>query len=108
VSGNPSSPDEATNRDLPSEVANVSDRAPRSYPKHVWSPAGGWYANPSNWRGNTLAAGAVIVSILAVTWKFSAGREEFVRNPTPEEFSPSRYWNKQFLAAEKARKASEQ
>ena len=23
------------------------------YPKYVWSPAGGWWANPVHWKRNT-------------------------------------------------------
>lgn len=23
------------------------------YPKYVWSPAGGWWANPAHWKRNT-------------------------------------------------------
>ncbi|KAI9167223.1 RING finger protein [Paramyrothecium foliicola] len=60
------------------------------YPKHVWSPAGGWYAQPANWRGNTIIAGAVIFGIAAVTWKFSAERETFARKPEPGGWYPSR------------------
>ncbi|KAF4125268.1 E3 ubiquitin-protein ligase RNF115/126 [Geosmithia morbida] len=55
------------------------------YPKHVWSPSGGWYSQPSNWKGNTIVAGAVMAAIVAVTWKFSADRETFARKPEPGE-----------------------
>merc|ERR1711988_311844 len=51
------------------------------YPKHVWSPAGGWYAQPANWRMNTMIAGATMFSIVAVAWNFSAGRETWARKP---------------------------
>ncbi|KAM3428764.1 hypothetical protein NHJ13734_008459 [Beauveria thailandica] len=60
------------------------------YPKHVWSPAGGWYAQPANWRGNTLIAGAVIFGIVAVTWKFGADREQWAHKPRSGEWYPSR------------------
>ncbi|KAF4466179.1 hypothetical protein FALBO_6960 [Fusarium albosuccineum] len=81
------------------------------YPKHVWSPAGGWYARPANWRGNTLIAGAVMASIVAVTWKFSAERETWAHKPSPTDFQPSRYWSKQLKQwdredQEKAEKSS--
>lgn len=23
------------------------------FPKHVWSPSGGWWANPTHWKRNT-------------------------------------------------------
>ena len=60
------------------------------YPKHVWSPAGGWYAQPANWRANTLVAAGIMVGIVAVTWKFSAERERWARKPEPGEWHPSR------------------
>lgn len=66
------------------------DKAADRYPKHVWSPAGGWYAQPANWRVNTLLAGAAVVGIVAVTWKFSAERETWARKPEPWEWHPSR------------------
>lgn len=62
----------------------------KRYPKHVWSPAGGWYAQPANWKGNTIIAGAVMAAIVAVTWKFSAERETWARRPEPEGWYPSR------------------
>merc|ERR1712054_174212 len=63
------------------------------YPKHVWSPAGGWYAQPANWRMNTMIAGATMFSIVAVAWNFSAGRETWARKPE-DGWYPSRYWSK--------------
>ncbi|KAJ7661695.1 hypothetical protein B0H17DRAFT_323071 [Mycena rosella] len=26
------------------------------YPKYVWSPAGGWWSQPANWKMNTFIA----------------------------------------------------
>ncbi|EGR48018.1 uncharacterized protein TRIREDRAFT_62912, partial [Trichoderma reesei QM6a] len=60
------------------------------YPKHVWSPAGGWYAQPANWRANTFIAGAVMFGVVAITWKFSADRERWAHKPEPWEWHPSR------------------
>ncbi|KAJ4165320.1 hypothetical protein LMH87_006956 [Akanthomyces muscarius] len=74
------------------------------YPKHVWSPAGGWYAQPANWRGNTLIAGAVIFGIVAVTWKFGADREKWAHKPQPGEWYPSRNWSKQLIQWDKEEK----
>ncbi|KAG5917318.1 hypothetical protein E4U42_007298 [Claviceps africana] len=71
------------------------------YPKHVWSPAGGWYAQPGNWRANTVIAAGVIVGMVAVTWKFSAERETWARKPEPGEWHPSRYWSKQLVQWDK-------
>ncbi|KAJ4156884.1 hypothetical protein NW754_008521 [Fusarium falciforme] len=81
------------------------------YPKHVWSPSGGWYAQPSNWRANTLIAGVVMAGIVAVTWKFSAERETWAHRPEPGQWYASRRWSKQLVQwdkedAEKAEKSS--
>ncbi|KAM7206840.1 hypothetical protein V8F20_002546 [Naviculisporaceae sp. PSN 640] len=62
------------------------------YPKHVWSPAGGWYAQPNNWKANTAAFGLAIFGITALVWKLSAERE--VR------------WSKQILEHERKEKAA--
>jgi hypothetical protein len=67
-----------------------SDRDRCSYPKEVWSPAGGWYAQPANWRANTAIMTATIVGIVAVTWSISAEREYRDRMPQPGRFFPSR------------------
>eukprot|EP01040_Poterioochromonas_malhamensis_P000293 gene293-307_t len=41
------------------------------YPKHVWSPAGGWWANPTHWKRNTAiyigVAGFILYSINEAT-----------------------------------------
>ncbi|KAI5466597.1 hypothetical protein BGZ63DRAFT_369021 [Mariannaea sp. PMI_226] len=71
------------------------------YPKHVWSPAGGWYAQPANWRVNTLIAGAAMLGVVAVTWNFSAKRETWAHKPEPWEWHPSRYWSKQLIEWDK-------
>jgi hypothetical protein len=71
------------------QFSNIASRTYR-YPKHVWSPAGGWYAQPGNWRANTLVAAGVMVGIVAITWKFSAERETWARKPEPGEWHPSR------------------
>ncbi|XP_032230070.1 uncharacterized protein LOC116613693 [Nematostella vectensis] len=34
-----------------------------AYPKFVWSPSGGWWCNPKNWRRNTLIAFGVYAAI---------------------------------------------
>ncbi|KAJ4425182.1 hypothetical protein N0V82_000237 [Gnomoniopsis sp. IMI 355080] len=72
------------------------------YPKHVWSPAGGWYAQPSNWKVNTAVFGAVIVGLTALTWNLSANREFRHKMPRPDRFYPSRNWTKQIKEHEKA------
>ncbi|KAK1759349.1 hypothetical protein QBC47DRAFT_398160 [Echria macrotheca] len=75
------------------------------YPKHVWSPAGGWYAQPSNWKPNTAIAGLVIFGITAAVWKLSAETEYRHKMPEPDRFYPSRHWSRQIVEHEKAQKA---
>ncbi|KAL0930434.1 uncharacterized protein CTRU02_214509 [Colletotrichum truncatum] len=80
------------------------------YPKHVWSPAGGWYTQPANWRMNTAIIGTVMVGVVAAIWKISAEKE--VRYVMPQEgrFFPSRYWSKQLIEYDReqaAKKAKE-
>lgn len=60
------------------------------YPKEVWSPAGGWYAQPANWKANTAIIGAAVVGIVAATWSLSAERERRDKMPEPGRFFPSR------------------
>ena len=61
------------------------------YPKHVWSPAGGWYAQPTNWKANTAIASTVIVGIVAMCWKVSAEIEQRDHMPEQGRFYPSRW-----------------
>ncbi|KAJ5135416.1 uncharacterized protein N7515_004694 [Penicillium bovifimosum] len=65
------------------------------YPKEVWSPAGGWYAQPANWRANTAIMGAFVIGVAAVAFSISAEREYRDKMPEPGRFFPSRYWSKQ-------------
>ncbi|PHH62245.1 hypothetical protein CDD81_7305 [Ophiocordyceps australis] len=65
------------------------------YPKHVWSPSGGWYAQPKNWKSNTLIAGAVMFGICAIAFRYGAEYEERVRRPEPGEWYISRHWSRQ-------------
>ncbi|MCJ1449502.1 MAG: hypothetical protein MMC23_010022 [Stictis urceolatum] len=60
------------------------------YPKHVWSPAGGWYAQPGNWKQNTAIMMTVIVGITALAWNVSAKKEFRTRMPEEGRFYPSR------------------
>ncbi|KAF1361387.1 hypothetical protein EJ07DRAFT_112133 [Lizonia empirigonia] len=71
------------------------------YPKHVWSPAGGWYAQPNNWKGNTAVVGLVLVSIVGMAWTVSAQREYRDKMPEQGRFFPSRYWSRQIVEHEK-------
>lgn len=74
----------------PESVPSALLTAAYSYPKHVWSPAGGWYAQPSNWKVNTAVFGAVIVGLVGLTWNLSANREFRHTMPRPDRFYPSR------------------
>ncbi|KAL5594139.1 hypothetical protein BROUX41_001185 [Berkeleyomyces rouxiae] len=65
------------------------------YPKHVWSPSGGWYCQPANWKANTAIMGAVILGTVAIAWNVSAEREIRFKKPEPDRFYPSRYWTRQ-------------
>ncbi|CEJ80328.1 hypothetical protein VHEMI00518 [[Torrubiella] hemipterigena] len=76
------------------------------YPKHVWSPAGGWYAQPANWRGNTFIAGAVVFGIVAVVFNFSADRERRAHKPAAWESHISRRWATQLINWDKEDKAT--
>ncbi|KAJ8126039.1 hypothetical protein O1611_g7599 [Lasiodiplodia mahajangana] len=77
------------------------------YPKHVWSPSGGWYTQPSNWKANTAVFMGVIVGITALAWNLSAQREYRHKMPEPGRFFPSRYWSKQIREHEAAQKAAQ-
>ncbi|KAA8895520.1 hypothetical protein FN846DRAFT_969139 [Sphaerosporella brunnea] len=74
------------------------------YPKHVWSPSGGWYSRPGNWRQNTAIMFALIAGITAMAFKTSAELEVRHRMPDPDRFYPSRYWSRQIIEFEKAKK----
>lgn len=71
------------------------------YPKEVWSPAGGWYSRPANWKANTAVIGAAVLGVVAVTWSISADRERREKMPEPGRFFPSRYWSRQIIEHER-------
>ena len=62
------------------------------YPKWVWSPAGGWYCDPVEWKRNTAIVAGVWVVILAFTFKLSADNER--RLHPPRWKIPSQLWCK--------------
>jgi hypothetical protein len=41
------------------------------YPKWVWSPAGGWWASPANWKRNTAIYFGVSAVIISAGWLYS-------------------------------------
>eukprot|EP00296_Roombia_truncata_P009821 JP448458.1.p2 GENE.JP448458.1~~JP448458.1.p2 ORF type:complete len:79 (+),score=5.25 JP448458.1:38-274(+) len=66
--------------------------APRHpYPKHVWSPAGGWWnTNPKNGSRNTAIISGVCVIISAGIFMLSAVKER--REVAPKHWIPSSLW----------------
>ncbi|KAH7385444.1 hypothetical protein DE146DRAFT_759680 [Phaeosphaeria sp. MPI-PUGE-AT-0046c] len=74
------------------------------YPKHVWSPAGGWYAQPANWKANTAVIGLVLTGIVGVVFMTGANLEYRDKMPEQGRFFPSRYWSKQIREHERKQK----
>ncbi|CAI2162188.1 921_t:CDS:2 [Funneliformis geosporum] len=68
------------------------------YPKEVWSPAGGWWSRPANWKSNTTIITAGVFVIVGIVWKISAEREW--RHNKPNKWIPSMMWSKQFKNGE--------
>ncbi|KAJ3847826.1 ribosomal protein L5 domain-containing protein [Lentinula lateritia] len=54
-------------------ILGGGDRYP--YPKQVWSPAGGWWVRPSNWKSNTFIVAAGIAGICYLVGNVSASKE---------------------------------
>ncbi|CAB3998802.1 Hypothetical predicted protein [Paramuricea clavata] len=39
------------------------------YPKYVWSPSGGWWCEPRNWRRNTaIGFGMIFAACVPICW----------------------------------------
>ena len=38
------------------------------YPKYVWSPSGGWWCDPPNWKRNTVVAAIISLTIAATVY----------------------------------------
>ena len=45
------------------------------YPKFVWTPTGGWYCDPPNWRKNTGLAMIFVLASSGLVWYISAQLE---------------------------------
>ena len=45
------------------------------FPTHIWTPAGGWYPSPKNWRANTMVMLGVIGVAAFSTFTLSASLE---------------------------------
>lgn len=63
------------------------------YPKWVWSPAGGWWCEPKQWKRNTAICLGVWGVALFFTFKFSARNERRLGAPADYPI-PSQYWCK--------------
>ncbi|KAH7902871.1 hypothetical protein BJ138DRAFT_1021427, partial [Hygrophoropsis aurantiaca] len=63
------------------------DGAQYPYPKHVWSPAGGWWTRPANWRSNTAITFAGMLAVAYGVFTVSAGKER--RDVQPDRPIPS-------------------
>mmetsp|Transcript_12801 Transcript_12801/g.18894 ORF Transcript_12801/g.18894 Transcript_12801/m.18894 type:complete len:89 (+) Transcript_12801:112-378(+) len=74
-----------------------------NYPKYVWSPAGGWYANPPNWKRNTALALLGIVLSNAVVFSFSIKNEKRYIKPTG--WIPSMLWCDQYVPTKEEKAA---
>ncbi|KAG8469774.1 hypothetical protein KFE25_006229 [Diacronema lutheri] len=57
------------------------------YPKWVWSPVGGWWCDPPNWRRNTGLAGCGLVLAIGYVWSWSAALERRPNTPIRPIFS---------------------
>ncbi|TEB32959.1 hypothetical protein FA13DRAFT_1616350, partial [Coprinellus micaceus] len=68
------------------------------YPKHVWSPAGGWWVRPSNWAANTTFAAVGIAGVVFAAWNVSADHERRVTQP--DRWIPSMLWAKEYKEKE--------
>lgn len=58
------------------------------YPSQVWSPAGGWWPNPSAWRRNTGVAFVLSAAVLIPV--FIYGEKITERRVTPQRQIPWR------------------
>ncbi|BGP39808.1 hypothetical protein JCM10449v2_003759 [Rhodotorula kratochvilovae] len=68
------------------------------FPKEVWSPAGGWWSRPANWKSST---GLVFLGVGLATygvWSLSAKKEW--RHTEPTRPIPSMIWARQFKTGE--------
>ena len=59
----------------PTSHCRTCSHSRAQYPKWVWSPAGGWWCNPPNWKRNTAICGAVWGVCLFFTARFSMENE---------------------------------
>ncbi|KAF3289900.1 hypothetical protein TWF970_003644 [Orbilia oligospora] len=77
------------------------------YPKHVWSPAGGWYGQPKNWRTNTITMGALLLGVCTMAFHLSSRIEHREHMPEKGRFYPSRWWSREIREYEANQRAKE-
>jgi hypothetical protein len=65
----------------------------------IWSPAGGFFADPKNWRRNTVVAAVGIATVAAFIFKKSTSLEE--RHALPNHRIPSQRFAPQSFPASK-------
>ncbi|KAF0684784.1 Aste57867_23299 [Aphanomyces stellatus] len=41
------------------------------YPKHTWSPAGGWWNEPKNWKNRTAILSGLMIALIVPMVAFS-------------------------------------
>ena len=63
-----------------------------AYPRHVWSPAGGWWNTPKQWKRNTAIAFGVVTLVSIPLFKAFSARER--RLQPPLRHIPSQKWSK--------------
>ncbi|PWN43565.1 hypothetical protein IE81DRAFT_322212 [Ceraceosorus guamensis] len=61
------------------------------YPKEVWSPSGGWWSQPRNWRSNTAVCAVGIGIFSYFLWNYSVENESY--HHVPAKWVPSMLWN---------------
>lgn len=61
------------------------------YPKGVWAPSGGWWADPKYWRRNTFLAFAGVIAVSIPIFMKSVELEK--RPIPPVRHIPSQYWS---------------
>eukprot|EP00890_Picochlorum_soloecismus_P000160 jgi/Picsp_1/1144/NSC_04625-R1_protein len=59
-------------------------------PKEIWSPAGGFFADPKHWRRNTAVAIAGLAVIASFIFSKSVSLEQ--RHAVPNRSIPSQRW----------------
>ncbi len=56
-----------------------------AFPRHVWSPAGGWWYDNPNWRRNTAIVLAGVATIVTPIAYFSCIRGRYPNGKVPEK-----------------------